>query len=166
MVDEDIRQQNSRRYLRYDVLQRGNQRLQFLFHPHVDIHRGIILYFIDCQKPSDILILIFFSGRLRPDGCSCTVFHKLGYIFLIGLWLIAIRWIVLCSIGSYFIIHIAIILIVNTVPDDTGCYFLIPIARDSHSSLMRLALPITLNLPEDKTACDFTHRVFRNRERR
>jgi len=104
------------------VLQGGNQCLQFLLHTHIDIDRGIILYFIDRQKPPGILILIFFSGRLYFGGWSCAVFQELGHIFLIGLQFAAIQWIVR-SIGRYFIIHITIVLIVDTVPVDTGGCF-------------------------------------------
>jgi len=68
VIGQHVREQDCWRNVRCDVLQRGDKRLQLLFHPHVDIDRRVLLNLADFQKAVSILFLVLLTGLSAFGG--------------------------------------------------------------------------------------------------
>ena len=68
MVGKQVREQDCRRNVRRDMLQRGDERLQFLLHPHVDVDRCIFLDLTDFEKAAGVLLFVLLASL--PSFCG------------------------------------------------------------------------------------------------
>jgi len=71
VIGKQVREQDRRRDVRCDMLQRGDERLQLLFHPHVDIDRRVLFDLADFEKAAGILLLVL-PASLPAFGWLCS----------------------------------------------------------------------------------------------